>query len=353
MKVAFYAPMKAPDHPTPSGDREIARLTLTALSRGPFIPVTVSRFRSLEMAGASDAQDRMFANAGQEADWLLETLAASPPALWFTYHCYYKAPDLVGPIVSAALDIPYVISEPSVSPKRRQGDWARFAAASDAAIDHADVLFWTTARDLPALQEGGYGDKLRHLPPFLELGEAGPIRTVQNPLRLLTVAMMRPGAKMESYRRLAAALRQLDLPWELTVIGGGEEEGAVNALFDGYLDRVSFIGTMSDPEIIRAHRLKSDLLVWPGVEEGVGMVWLEAQADGLPVVAEDGPAARHIISGGVLAPPDRPLGFCEAIRTAVREHSGLATKGRRHVEATHSLDAAAKTISTELLELVT
>ncbi|MEO1722987.1 MAG: hypothetical protein AAFR84_11325, partial [Pseudomonadota bacterium] len=30
--VAFYAPMKSPDHPTPSGDREIARHLLTALS---------------------------------------------------------------------------------------------------------------------------------------------------------------------------------------------------------------------------------------------------------------------------------------------------------------------------------
>ena len=33
LRIAFYAPMKAPDHPTPSGDRHIARLTLQALAR--------------------------------------------------------------------------------------------------------------------------------------------------------------------------------------------------------------------------------------------------------------------------------------------------------------------------------
>ena len=31
MRVAFYAPMKAPNDPVPSGDRKIARLFLSAM----------------------------------------------------------------------------------------------------------------------------------------------------------------------------------------------------------------------------------------------------------------------------------------------------------------------------------
>ena len=36
--VAFYAPMKAPDHPAPSGDRTMARLLLKALVKAGFRP---------------------------------------------------------------------------------------------------------------------------------------------------------------------------------------------------------------------------------------------------------------------------------------------------------------------------
>ena len=31
MRVAFYAPLKPPDHPVPSGDRRVAQLFLQAL----------------------------------------------------------------------------------------------------------------------------------------------------------------------------------------------------------------------------------------------------------------------------------------------------------------------------------
>ena len=49
-RLAFYAPMKPPDHPVPSGDRQIARLTLTALERAGFAPRLVSRLRVLDVA---------------------------------------------------------------------------------------------------------------------------------------------------------------------------------------------------------------------------------------------------------------------------------------------------------------
>ena len=32
MRIAFYAPLKPPDHPVPSGDRRMARLLMAALA---------------------------------------------------------------------------------------------------------------------------------------------------------------------------------------------------------------------------------------------------------------------------------------------------------------------------------
>jgi glycosyltransferase involved in cell wall biosynthesis len=351
-RIAFYAPMKAPDHPNPSGDRHIARLTLQALARAGFEATCVSRLRTLDMTGDRLTQARLRSEAGAEATRLIGELAGAPPALWFTYHCYYKAPDLIGPTVADVLGIPYALSEASVSPKRHSGRWADFAALSDTAIARADCLFWTTARDRPALEAAGHGPKMIHLPAFLDPGPAVEHRPAGDPLRLLTVAMMRPGDKLESYRRLAAALAHLPGDWRLTVVGHGTTRDAVLALLAPFAQRLVHIDNIEDSDLIRPHYETADLLLWPGVNEGVGMAWLEAQAAGLPVVAEDGPAARAVIGGGKLTPPDDPRAFAEAIAEAAADRPALSRAARTHVAARHSLDAAAATLKSSLSELL-
>jgi glycosyltransferase involved in cell wall biosynthesis len=351
-RIAFHAPMKAPDHPTPSGDRRIARLTMAALERAGFDAACVSRLRSLDMAGDSATQARIHTEAKAEAARLIAALAPDPPTLWFTYHCYFKAPDLVGPAVAGALGIPYAISEASVSPKRRDGPWAGFAVFSDAAIARANRLFWTTARDRPGLEAAGHGAKMVQLPAFLDLGPPPAPRPAGAVLRLLTVAMMRPGDKLESYRRLAAALAHLPGDWRLTLIGDGAAREAVLSALSPFAARLTVLAGLDEPDAIRPHYETADLLVWPGVNEGVGMAWLEAQAAGLPVVAEDGPAARSVIGGGLLATPDDPPAFAGAIRDAAADRAQLSARARAHVEARHSLDAAAAILRTSLSELI-
>lgn len=345
--LAFYAPMKPPDHPRPSGDRLIARLTLAALDRAGLAPRTASRLRVLDLAGDPAAQARLEAEAAAEVARLLTALAADPPAGWFTYHSHYKAPDLLGPRVAGALGLPYCISEPSLSARRSDGPWGRFARASDAALAAADRLFWTTERDRPALEAAGLGDRLVHLPAFLDPGPPVVPRGVSTPLRLLAVAMMRPGDKVESYRRLAAGLGRLDGDWRLEVIGDGPARAEVEALLAPVAGRVAFLGA-AGPAAVRAAMEAADLLLWPGAGEGVGMAWLEAQAAGLPVVAEDGPAARDIVGGGVLAPAGDPPALARAIRAAAADRATLSARARAHVEATHTLDAAARLLGREI-----
>src|SRR5689334_3873313 len=107
MKIAFYAPLKAPDHPDPSGDRTVGRLLLAALKRGGMKPILASRFRS-RLSGDSEAEQQKFAAKGHAtADRLIAKYRKLPkaerPNAWFTYHLYYKAVDWVGPRVAAAL----------------------------------------------------------------------------------------------------------------------------------------------------------------------------------------------------------------------------------------------------------
>ncbi len=350
--VAFHAPMKPPDHQVPSGDRRIARLTLAALEQAGFDAATVSRLRTLDLAGDAAAQARIAEAAEAEAERLIGALRAGPPALWFTYHCYWKAPDLIGPRVAGALGIPYAISEASIAPRRREGPWAGFAARAEAAIARADRLFWTTPRDRPALEAAGHGARMVHLPAFLALPPAPPPRPAGTPLKLLAVAMMRPGDKLESYRRLAAGLARLGGDWRLTVIGSGPARGEVEALLAPFESWLTLLTELEESEAVLPHYETADLLVWPGVNEGVGMAWLEAQAAGLPVVAEDGPAARALVGGGRLAAPNDPAALAAAIEAAAADRAALSRAAREHVEAHHGLDAAAGVLGEHLRELM-
>ncbi|SET72585.1 glycosyltransferase family 4 protein [Oceanicella actignis] len=356
-RIAFYAPLKPPDHPDPSGDRRIARLTMKALERAGFAPFLASDLRTLDMAGDARVQAALADEAALEIERLLEDLAPAPPALWFTYHCYYKAPDLIGPHVARALGIPYAVSEASHAPSRRAGAWSRFARESERAIRAADVVFWTTRRDLPGLErlEGRRG-RLAHLPAFTELPadadpnpDAAPARPVPTgPLRLLTVAMMRPGDKLASYRLLARALSWIeDRDWRLTVVGDGPLRAEVEAMFAPYGARVAFAGVVRERARLRRIYRAHELFLWPGVGEGVGMAYLEAQAEGLPCLAERRPGPADVVHAAPLPEPGPngdPGPFGRALRALTSDRAALARMGRQaqaEVGRRHSLDAAA------------
>src|SRR3977135_2231917 len=121
MRIAFYAPLKPPDHPVASGDRRVGQLLLDALRGAGHSPFVASRLRSYDGAGDPLRQTRLRAIGEGGARRLLRqwrTQPAAAPDLWFTYHLYYKAPDWLGPAISTALGIPYVVAEASHAPKR-------------------------------------------------------------------------------------------------------------------------------------------------------------------------------------------------------------------------------------------
>jgi len=93
--LAFYAPLKAPDDATPSGDRRMARLFLAALERAGYRPEIASRIRTFDGSGDKTIQARLRAEGEREAERLVAAYGALAPAqrprAWFTYHVYYKA----------------------------------------------------------------------------------------------------------------------------------------------------------------------------------------------------------------------------------------------------------------------
>ncbi|RVU17801.1 glycosyltransferase family 4 protein [Methylobacterium oryzihabitans] len=345
MRVAFYAPLKAPDDPVPSGERTVARLWLAALREAGFAPDLASRLRTRDPGG--ERHPALAAASRAEAGRLVAAWRDGPPALWFTYHVYYKAPDWIGPAVAAALGIPYVVAEGTRAAKRAAGPHAVGHAGAEAALDAAALILVPTAADRESLEAAQPpGQRLIDLPPFLDPAawpRAPRPAPAAGPLRLACVAMMRPGDKLASYRLLADALARLDGDWTLDVAGDGPAAAEVAALLAPFGDRVRRHGALA-PAALAALYAGSDLLVWPAVNEAYGMALLEAQGQGCPVVAggyggvpdvvrhgrtglvaPPGDAAALAASVAALAgDPARRAAMAEAAATFAREERGLA-----------------------------
>lgn len=321
-RIAFYAPLKAPDHPVPSGERTMARLLMRALAAAGFAPELASTLRTRDPEGSRHPALR--AESRAEAGRLIAAYRADPPALWFSYHVYYKAPDWIGPAVARALRIPYVVAEGSRAGKRAAGPHALGHAGAEAALDAADLILVMNRRDRPALEAARpEGQVITDLPPFLDPAEWPLTEAVRapGPLRLLTVAMMREGDKLASYRLLAEALAQLgDRPWILDVAGDGPAAMEVASLLAPFGDRVRCHGALAPAGLSHLYAA-ADLLVWPAVNEAYGMALLEAQAHGCPVVAGGYGGVPDVVGDrvtGRVAPP----GDAAALAAAIRDLAG-------------------------------
>jgi glycosyltransferase involved in cell wall biosynthesis len=366
--VAFYAPLKSPNHSLPSGDRTMARLLVRALDRAGYAPQIASELRSLDKAGDPQHQDIIKQQSREEASRLVANYQALPeesrPCLWFTYHVYYKAPDWIGPRVAQALKIPYVVAEGSRAAKRAHGPWAMAHEGAEAALDRADAIFVMTAHDREALETARPPHQvLIDFPPFLDMRDwpapSAPRSPGSEP-RLLTVAMMRSGDKLASYRILASALEQLrHLPWTLDIVGDGEAREEIVQRFASFASRVRYHGQIESRAGLKTLYEEADLFVWPAVNEAYGMVLLEAQALGCPVIAGAyGGVASVVRHGrtGILTPPGDIAAFAEGLSGLLKDHERRRTLGAnalRFVRQERDLDHAALRLRRALEPLTT
>jgi glycosyltransferase involved in cell wall biosynthesis len=374
MSLAFYAPLKSPDHPTPSGDRRMARALMEALARTGQRVEIACRLRSYDRTGDVLRQQRLQALGERCAEKLLRSYRQGHerPQAWLTYHGYHKAPDWLGPKVSAALKIPYLMIEASFAPKQAAGPWASGHRATERALRQADVVIGLTKLDLECLAPLATPPaQLRHLPPFLDPTPYAAARSARvrhrgeiaarwgmDPGRpwLLTVAMMRADVKRDSYLLLAKALERIrDRPWQLLVVGDGTAHAEIEAAFASLAPRTVFVGALPEA-LLPALYAGCDLYVWPAVREAYGLAMLEAQAAGLPVVAgrEGGVAevVQHDVTGILTAPRDIHA-FAEAVEALLADpdrRRAMADAACSFVAGKRSLDGAALALDAALRE---
>lgn len=302
LRIALYAPLKAPGHPVPSGDRLMSQLLVASLQAAGHQVEVISELRAF----LGDAQDhagwaRLQAAAGAEAARIADRWARTgAPDVWLCYHPYYKAPDLMGPDLSRRFGLAYVTVEASYSRRRNIGIWAEMQALVRAAVAGARLNLCVTARDAQGLAEELPQARMARFPAFIETA-AFACAAQPAPGHLVTVAMMRPGDKAQSYERLAAwtALLPAKLDWHLSVIGDGPFCPQVRAMF-AHLPpgRVHWLGQQDRPRIA-AVLATATAYVWPGCGEAYGLAYLEAQAAGVPVVAQAVAGVPEVVADGI------------------------------------------------------
>lgn len=130
-------------------------------------------------------------------------------------------------------------------------------------------------------------------------------------------------APQKDHPTLLRALSLLPHDVVLLVVGGdpfGDGRHRLETLAKtlGVADRARFLGIRHDvPDLLEA----SDLFVLPSLWEGLGLVFLEAMAVRLPIVASDVSAIPEVVEDGVsgwLVPPGDP----EALAAAIQEGCG-------------------------------
>lgn len=175
------------------------------------------------------------------------------------------------------------------------------------------------------------GDRLKEVPFAIETDQLIPVPHHNAIPRLLFVGAMDAAHAFKGVHELLEALSGLtELPWTLDLIGEGSLRADYMAFAQekGLESRVQFLGRCSDERLKEGYQ-QSDLLLFPSTSraEAFGLVALEAQSCGVPVIASNLPGVRTVVRDqqtGLLVPP----GDVQALQDAIR---ALLTDSERRI----------------------
>jgi len=368
LRIAFYMPFKPPGHPHPSGDLIIGTELRQFLRRRGHDVHLVSRLRTRWIYWKPWQWVRLLLEIARTR----RLLQRFRPHVWLTYHSYYKAPDVLGAVCAPSCRVPYAIFQGVYATKRRRILKTKAGFYLNRyGLRRADTVFTNKRRDEINLRRLLPNDRLRYIAPGLFLDRFQPV-PAGNRLKpvlpdgdntpvVLTAAMFRPGVKAEGIARViracgAAARRGCRL--HLVVCGDGAQRGNLERLAgkEGLERSVHFTGQIPRDQMPHVYGA-ADVFAFPGIEEGLGMVYLEAQAMGLPVVACQGWGASEVVrhnQTGLLSSPQDENQFVDHLVRLTSDNAlrcRMGTAAARHVARYHDLERNYRDLEYELQRL--
>lgn len=148
------------------------------------------------------------------------------------------------------------------------------------------------------------------------------------PLRVLCVAHLYPRKGVDTLIRAFARLRE-DVV--LRIVGIGPEKCRLQYLAArlGIVERVRFLGLLSFQDLLSEYR-NASVFALPSAQEGFGIVFLEAMASSLPVVAARAAAVPEVVEDGVtavLVDPDDDAAVAEKLSALIDDRTLRQTMG--------------------------
>jgi len=147
------------------------------------------------------------------------------------------------------------------------------------------------------------------------------------------------------------------LDWTLDIVGDGPERDAVQRLFETFdPHRIVWHGEQN-PTDVADILSRSSLYVWPGHGAAHGLAYLQAQAPGLPVIAENIAGVPEVVregETGLLTAPGDIMAYADAITTLLTRHDlrrDMARNARKFATEERSLEKAAATLNDILTNL--
>jgi glycosyltransferase involved in cell wall biosynthesis len=157
---------------------------------------------------------------------------------------------------------------------------------------------------------------------------------------VLSVARAYPRKRLDDLLAAAVMLRNRIPDVQVRIVGDGPESERLRRLHAdlGLGDTAILLGEASRAEL-SVEYVSADCFCLPTIQESFGLVFAEAMAAGLPVVACRAAAVPEIVADGqtgLLVPPRRPDELATAMETVLMNHGlrkELGDRARQRVEA--------------------
>jgi glycosyltransferase involved in cell wall biosynthesis len=190
--------------------------------------------------------------------------------------------------------------------------------------------------ELYAVKDAIVVPELIDLNAWRHLFKANPATTSPDKFTILSVCRFYPRKRLDVLLRAAGLLRKTIPGLEIRIVGNGPEHARLQGICRE-LDlgpAVQWLGDASLSSLAEEYN-RCDVFCLPSVQEGFGIVFLEAMAAGKPIVATRAAAIPELVRSGVLVEPENPDALAEAIVCLYRDpglRRALASAGLRDVE---------------------
>ncbi|MFT4165615.1 MAG: glycosyltransferase family 4 protein [Microlunatus sp.] len=209
----------------------------------------------------------------------------------------------------------------------------RIIAASQGTADR--IIDETRGRIQPVVIPNGVD-----LSSVVELSAAPGEQLAAGAHRLLFVGRLLSHKNADVAIEATKLLRSRGLDVELTIIGEGPEDDRLRVAAGADLDQsITIRPFIPDRTDLLREIAAAEILLFPSVREGFGMVALESMALGTPVITSDHPDnhARALVTPGVTGDVCPPVAaaFADAVERCLEGLPGRSEAARR---AAHSYD---------------